>query len=67
MNVFRKVTRNLTVLLLVSLLVLLYLGLQGESLSSLASAKPLTELSNTGINQVVYPKHDEDFSVQSLF
>lgn len=36
MSVFRKITRNLTVLVLLSLLVLLYLGLQGEALSSSA-------------------------------
>ncbi len=38
MNVFHKITRNLTFLVLLSLLVFLYLGLQGESLSVLTSA-----------------------------
>lgn len=36
MSVLRKITRNLTVLALLSLLVLLYLGLQGGTLSALA-------------------------------
>ncbi len=38
MSALRKITRNLTVLALLSLLVLLYLGLQGEALSSLGAA-----------------------------